>query len=131
MQKQSPAVYIVGMGSTSNPLPRLLKAAGWTLKDIPFLYRVHRAGSFLRELRPLRSSFPKRMAANIARRTGLGAAALAVTQRSRVRDEARIRPQAEWGDWADELWSRARQKCSFAVERDRKSLEWMYRAHDP
>ncbi len=25
----------------------------------------------------------------------------------------------------------AREKCSFAVERDRKSLEWMYPASDP
>src|SRR3954447_2773341 len=130
MQKRSAAVYIVGMGSASNPLPRLLKAAGWTLKDIPFLYRVHRASSFLKELRPLRSSFPKRAAANIARWTGLGAAALALKQRSRVRPAATIRPQTEWGDWADELWSRVRQKCSFAVERERKSLEWMYPAHD-
>ncbi|MFL6447997.1 MAG: hypothetical protein ACJ746_09955 [Bryobacteraceae bacterium] len=131
MQSRSPAAYIVGMGSASNPLPRLLKAAGWTLKDIPFLYRVHKAGSFFAELRPLRSSFPKRMAANIARWNGLGAAVLALKQRSRVKPAARIRPEAGWGDWADELWSRARQKCSFAVQRDRNSLEWMYPAHDP
>src|SRR4029078_2126097 len=38
MQSRSPAAYIVGMGSRSNPLPRLLQAAGWTLIDIPFLY---------------------------------------------------------------------------------------------
>ncbi len=131
MQGRGPAVYIVGMGSTSNPLPRLLKAAGWSLVDIPFLYRVHKASSFLRELRPLRSSFPKRLAADLARWTGLGAVAIGVKQRSQIKPQATIRAQASWGDWADELWSRAREKCSFAVERDRKSLEWMYPAGDP
>jgi hypothetical protein len=131
MQERSPAVYIVGMGSTSNPLPRLLKAAGWSLVDVPFLYRVHRATSFLRELRPLRSSFPKRLAADIARWSGLGAVAIGIRQRSRVKKTASIRAQAGWGNWADELWFRAREKCSFAVERDRKSLEWMYPANDP
>src|SRR3954463_14660962 len=58
MQNRGPAAYIVGMGSRSNPLPRLLTAAGWTLMDIPFLYRVHKPSVFLRELQPLRTSFP-------------------------------------------------------------------------
>jgi hypothetical protein len=131
MQQRSPAAYIVGMGSRSNPLPRLLKAAGWSLIDIPFLYRVHRASSFLRELQPLRSSLPKRLAADLARWTGLGAAAIGIKQRPRVEGQASIRAQREWGDWATELWFRAREKCSFAVERDRRSLEWMYPASDP
>src|SRR3954453_13058449 len=108
MQDRGPAAYIVGMGSRSNPLPRLLTAAGWTLMDIPFLYRVHKPSVFLRELQPLRTSFPKRMAADLARWSGLGALAIGVKQRSRVKRSAKIRSQAGWGDWADELWSRAR-----------------------
>lgn len=131
MQGRGPAVYIVGMGARSNPLPRLLKAAGWSLVDIPFLYRVHRASSFLRELRPLRSSLPKRFAADLARWTGMGAIAIRIKQRSRVKPNSTIRLQTSWGDWADDLWLRAREKCSFAVERDRKSLEWMYPPSDP
>jgi hypothetical protein len=131
MQTRSPAAYIVGMGSRSNPLPRLLKAAGWSLTDIPFLYRVHRANAFLRELRPLRSSAPKRIAADLARWTGLGHLAIAFRQRSRVRPKVTARIQTSWDSWADELWLRAREKCSFAVERDRQSLEWMYPPRDP
>lgn len=131
MQHRSPAVYIVGMGSASNPLPRLLKAAGWVLKDIPFLYRVHRASAFLRELKPLRSSPVKRIAADVARWTGAGAVGLAWKQRSRTKPRAILSMQTSWGDWADELWSRARERCSFAVERDRSSLEWMYPPGDP
>lgn len=131
MQTRSPAAYIVGMGSTSNPLPRLLKAAGWSLIDIPFLYRVHRAGAFLRELQPLRASFPKRMAADCARWSGLGALAIGVKQRSRIKPEGTVRLENGWGKWADELWSRTREHRSFAVDRDRKSLEWMYPASDP
>lgn len=131
MQHRSPAVYIVGMGSTTNPLPRLLKAAGWSLKDIPFLYRVHSANAFLRELQPLRSTRAKRMAADLARWTGIGALGLAVKYRSRVKTVGTLRVQQTWGDWADELWSRARPNCSFAVNRDRRSLEWMYPSGDP
>ena len=131
MQNRSPAAYIVGMGSASNPLPRLLKAAGWSLIDIPFLYRVHRAGRFLRELQPLRASFPKRVAADLARWSGLGAIAIGFKQRSRMKPRATLRMEKGWGDWADELWLRAREQCSFAVDRDRKNLEWMYPPSDP
>jgi hypothetical protein len=131
MQNRGPAAYIVGMGSTSNPLPRLLKAAGWSLVDMPFLFRVHKAGAFLRELQPLRASFPKRVTADLARWSGLGAIAIGIKQRSRIKPQASVRVQKGWGDWADELWSRAREGCSFAVYRDRKSLEWMYPPSDP
>src|SRR3954467_904700 len=126
MQNRSPAVYIVGMGSTSNPLPRLLKAAGWSLKDIPFLYRVHRANAFLGELKPLRTTLVRRLASNLARWTGLGAMALALRQRRRGKATASIRVEKCWGEWADELWARSRQGCSFAVQRDRRTLEGLY-----
>jgi hypothetical protein len=131
MQNRSPAAYIVGMGSTSNPLPRLLKAAGWSLLDMPFLFHVHKAGAFLRELQPLRASFPKRLAADLARWSGLGAIGISIKQRTRLKPHASVREQRSWGDWADELWSRAREQCSFAVDRDRKSVEWMYPPSDP
>lgn len=131
MQNRGPAAYIVGMGSTSNPLPRLLKAAGWTLKDIPFLYRVHRASQFLQELKPLRTTLIRRLAADAARWSGLGSAALAWRQRRHLTPKATIRMESHWGDWADELWSRTRSGCSFAVQRDRRTLEALYSVSDP
>ena len=72
MQQQRPYLFVVGMGDPANPLPRLLRASNWTVFPVPFLFRVENAGRFLREIRTLRSSAAKRMAASVAALTGAG-----------------------------------------------------------
>ena len=131
MQKQAEVVFMVGMGSADRPLPKLLAASGWSVRPIPFLFRVHRTGNFLRELQMLRTSPVKRIAAQAARLTGLGAAGLTVMQRRRSTENGSIRQVNVWGDWADEIWQRCRDNCSFAVRRDRRTLESLYPASDP
>ena len=56
MQKRSTATFMVGMGSTERPLPRLLAASGWSIRAVPFLFRVHNSRNFLREMPMLRST---------------------------------------------------------------------------
>jgi hypothetical protein len=131
MQKQADAVFMVGMGAPDRPLPKLLTASGWSVRLVPFLFRVHHTGHFLRELQMLRSSSLKRIAAQAARFTGMGAAGLAVAQRCRTKANGSIRQENSWGDWADEIWQRCRPNCSFAVQRDRRTLESLYPPLDP
>jgi hypothetical protein len=130
MQKQADAVFMVGMGAIDRPLPKLLMASGWSVRPVPFLFRVHRAGRFLSELQMLRASATKNVAAQVARFTGLGAAGLAYKQRVRVSVRGSIRQIDGWGDWADEVWAQCREHCSFAVLRDRRTLESLYPATD-
>jgi hypothetical protein len=130
MQKQSEAVFMVGMGSADRPLPKLLTALGWSVRPVPFLFRVHHAGNFLSELRLLRTSPMKRIAAQTARVTGLGAVGLAVMQRRSNPGAGTIRQVSAWGDWADDIWQRCRGNCSFAVQRDRQTLESLYPTSD-
>src|ERR1035438_9609563 len=103
MQKQADAVFMVGMGSADRPLPRLLAASGWSVRPIPFLFRVHRPGKFLRELQLLRTTRSRRLVAEMARFTGAGAVGLAVLQRRRSAVKGSIRRESSWGDWADEI----------------------------
>jgi hypothetical protein len=131
MQKQSDAVFMVGMGSADRPLPRLLRASGWSVRPVPFLFRVHRAPNFLRELQLLRTTAIRRVAAGAARFTGMGAVGLAVMQRRNNKVAASIRQEDGWGDWADEIWQRCRTNCAFAVQRDRCTLEVLYPTADP
>ena len=51
MEARGDSVFFVGMGAAENPMPRMLKASGWSMRPVPFLFRVHRARSFLREMR--------------------------------------------------------------------------------
>lgn len=131
MQKQAEAVFLVGMGSLDRPLPKLLAASGWSVRPVPFMFRVHHAGNFVRELRMLRTSPLKRIASQAARVTGLGAMGLAVMQWSRSPGRGTVRQVKEWGAWADDIWRRCRDFCSFAAQRDRRTLESLYPASDP
>jgi hypothetical protein len=131
MQKQSDAGFCVGMGSKDNPLPRLLAASGWTVSSLPFLFRVHRSGTFFKQLRALRTTPLRRFAALAARLSGVGVIGLQIAQRRRTATNASIRQVSNWGDWADEIWDRYRHRCSFAVLRDRRTLESLYPASNP
>jgi hypothetical protein len=131
MQRRSPYVFIVGMGSETNPLPRLLKASGWHVEAAPFYFRVRHAGAFLRELRILRRSAVKRIGAQLAAATGMGAIGLKFLQRRPGARGWSIERVTTWGDWADSIWESYRDVVSFAVVRDRKTLQELYPAENP
>lgn len=129
-QKQSDAVFMVGMGSQEKPLPRLLSAAGWRVSAVPFLFRVHRVGRFLKEVQVLHRSALRSAAARTARWTGVGSIGVSVMQRRRVTCDGQVRRESDWGSWADEIWQSYRERCSFAVRRDRRTLASLYPADD-
>lgn len=47
-------LYCLGMGGTRRPLPRLLQKLGWSVTEVPFLFRIENAGNFTRQIRWLR-----------------------------------------------------------------------------
>lgn len=132
MQAQSKYLFALGMGSEEARFTRLLRGAGWTIKPVPFFFRVLRAGRFLRELQLLRRSSTKRLLARIAAVSGTGKLGVSAlqwrsVQAAALRRDLRIESAAEWGDWADELWQRFRPHCSFGVRRNATTLRELYR----
>ena len=69
--RQSPHAFVVGMGGAGNPLPRLLKAMGWTIQTIPFYFRMLDAARCVRNIAPLRTTLALRLGARIAAATGI------------------------------------------------------------
>lgn len=130
-QKQGEAVFMVGMGSQERPLPRLLSAAGWSIRPVPFLFRVHRAGRFLEEIRVLHADAFRSVVARAARSTGAGSLGISILQLRRFRFHGAVRQETSWGSWADEIWDCYRNNCSFAVKRDRRTLDSLYPTNDP
>jgi hypothetical protein len=130
-EKQGKAVFMVGMSSQEKPLPRLLSAAGWSVRPVPFLFRVHRAGRFLKELRVLHADMFRGFATRAARWTGAGFIGISLLQHRRVSCHGAVREERNWGPWADEIWNMYRDNCSFAVKRDRRTLSSLYPSDDP
>ncbi len=131
MEQQGPRLFALGMGSEQNAFPRFLKAAKWRLSPVPFLFRVARAGAFLREVRLLQTSPARRLLARLGAATGAGqlgftalqfrAAGAALASRGMT-----VTPVAEWGSWVDGLWERCRAEISFSVRRDLRTVRELY-----
>jgi hypothetical protein len=136
VQKHWPLTFVVGMGSPDRPLPRLLQAAGWHVRPVPFLFHIVRASRVLRELRVLQQRTTVRLAARAGALTGAGAIGVAALQHrawtsSFAAIGVRLERVERWGDWTDVLWKQTRESASFSVVRDRATLECLYPLDDP
>jgi hypothetical protein len=123
--------FTVGMGDAQNPLPRLLKASGWTLRAIPFLFCVQNVRNFLREVRPFRQNRYCKTVAKAAFISGVGWLGVRLLQARALvgRGSSKglnLDSISSWGSWADELWEKFRSQCCFAVVRDRSTLNLLY-----
>jgi hypothetical protein len=133
--RQTPYVYAVGMGSQDRPLPRMLKAMGWTVRPVPFYFRMIRPARCVRELGPLRESAWKRVAGAVAAATGAASIGAAVLHRATAPARQAVgRYTAEavnsWGEWAAGVWSAFAPGVSFSVLRNPETLSFFYPLHD-
>jgi hypothetical protein len=135
IQKQSPYIFALGMGGEQLAFPRLLRGAGWTLRPVPFLFRIVRAREFLSNLQMLQRSLGRRVFARLAGITGAGTIGAALLQGRSVLGGSSsiglsIERVNEWGSWADDIWAQFQPLCSFSVARDRGTLEKLYPLKD-
>ncbi|MDQ6666365.1 MAG: hypothetical protein M3Z23_18460 [Acidobacteriota bacterium] len=127
--KRDPHTFVVGMGGTHMPLPRLLKSAAWTVETIPFFFRMCRPARVLRELQPLQQPLWKKFAAQTAAVTG-GAIAIHGIQALRGArgpdSGTTLQLVTSFGSWADGIWETAREDISVSVVRNASVLEELY-----
>jgi hypothetical protein len=128
LTRRSPFVYAVGMGSVQNPFARLLTAASWEVRPVPFQFAVLSADRFLREIGPLRAG-RKKIPARLLASTGLGATANALWRAARRRPLSRgavLEQVSHWPDELDEVWKRCRQGIGFSSVRDAQAAADLY-----
>lgn len=128
LTRRNPRLYAVGMGSGQNPFARLLTAAGWDVRLVPFQFAVIRPTRFLREIGSLREG-KKRTLAQLVAASGLGAAANAVWRLARPRPSsrgARLESTATWPQELDAVWEACRNRISFSSVRDARAAVDLY-----
>jgi hypothetical protein len=132
--RQTPYLYIVGMGAEDRPLPRVLKAMGWTVRPVPFYFRMIRPARCVREVGPLRNSPWKRIAGTVAAATGVASMGALVLHRpsapARKPAEYTAAEVTSWGDWAADVWSAFAPNIRFGVRRDPDNLSFYYPFRD-
>jgi hypothetical protein len=131
---RQPLLYVLGMGGFENPLPKMLKALGFSLTLVPFYFRVVHPNTFLREMKALHSTPWRAILMNLAAATGTGWLAIKAAQAAaslRGRPEDFIAEEVnEFSAWADDLWSEAKDSVSMAAVRDTNTLRMLYPADD-
>jgi hypothetical protein len=131
--RRQPLLYALGMGGYERPLPKMLKALGFSLSPIPFYFRAVNPTKFLLEMQALRQARWRAILMNIAAASGTGWLAIKSAQgvamlRGRRGDFA-AEEVAEFSEWADELWDQAKDNVSFAAVRDANTLRLLYPGH--
>jgi hypothetical protein len=130
VQRNQPLVYSLGMaGDAESFIPRMLRSAGWKVKTLPFFFKAHHAGRFLRELRAMRKTALRRWLLDAAAYTRIGSFAIDAAQYVRAAG-ARVHEEVEGvqgaADWADDLWRECKDRYAMIAARDSESLNLLY-----
>lgn len=128
-------LYALGMGGSERPLPKMLKALGWSLAAIPFFFKIVQPSRFLREMKMLRTSPAKSRMMDVGAASGLGWLAIRAVQsvlRARRRRLPMISSEriVQFSSWADLLWREAREQYVMAAVRDSETIARLYPAND-
>ena len=128
--RAQPFLYALGMGGLDQPLPKLLASAGWTLRPVPFLFKVLRPARFLRQIRPLRRTLSRSVLLDLAALSGLGSLAIHSAQwwkrQRRIPAAYRAESVTEFGPWADQVWEQARMEYRFSAVRNRTAQNILF-----
>lgn len=128
---REPMLYALGMGGSERPLAQMLKAAGWSLRPVPFYFRVVRPYRFLRQMQTLRQSRWKRWLMDLGAVTGVGGVALTAAQflkrsgKSET-DSFEVIGLDIFTDWTDILWKDTKALYRLSSVRDCKILNRLY-----
>jgi len=132
--RDHPFMFALGMGGFDQPLPRMLKAMGWSMSLVPFYFKVVRPFRFLRGMTELRRSATRRLSADVAAYTGAGPIAIRVMQgfkskrKKNLAQPLEAQEISEFGDWTDVVWKSSSPRYAMIGERTRETLNLLYPA---
>src|ERR1044072_5251301 len=134
--RRSPLLLALGMGGMTGPVPRLLRAMGHELREIPFFFQVLRPRAFLQNASAIRSRPKFRIAGPVAANPGLaslgfGVLNIALRRGAIPRREFRVEEISQFPPLVDDVWRVAGANCSFISIRDCETSNHLYPASDP
>ena len=127
---KQPLLFALGMGGHGQPLPKMLKAARWSIAPVPFFFRVVHPRAFFKNIVPLRRSKSGRIGCDLLAASGAGwvlvRSAAVVRPGRRVPRPVNCEEVAELADWTDDLWERCKDRHALIAVRDSRVLRALY-----
>ena len=127
---KAPLMFALGMGGVDKRLPRFLRAFGWKLYEIPFLFRAVHPARFARHLAAIRTTPLRRAILDLAAFSGgawAGLGALHAFRRKTRRNRAvRFEVVPEFTAWADPVWKESGHSFGMIGVRDSRVLNTLY-----
>ena len=127
MLSKRPLLYSWGHGGNEQPVVQMLKKMGWLVHDTPFFLRIRKPIRFLRLNAFLRNTAGRRAALDALAFSGAGYLGIrAMHAFLRLKSLRRFRATAavvaNFGEWADTLWERCRNRYAAIAVRDAASM---------
>jgi hypothetical protein len=129
---RNPFLYGLGYGDRNRPLARLVTSQGWRMVGTPFYFRCVHPRTVVQNLSFLRKRRSRRIMLDVVAWSSAWTGITAL-QRLRTRtptDAATVSTVLDFGDWADDLWERARGTYSALSVRNLRLLRIRYPAND-
>lgn len=129
--RKQPFLYMLAIGSSDEPLAKMLQAIGWSARAVPFYFRVVHLVRFLRQINYLRTSSLRKGVLDVLALSGIGWAAIKLAQAARHRNRikgVRVDSQvvSEFSGWCDHLWDICKTEYLMTAVRDSANLNILY-----
>lgn len=129
--QENPLLFALGIGGMQLALSRMLRAMGWSMTLVPFLFRINRPTHFLGNLPELRRTPLRRFLAGGASKTGLGWVGVKSLQAIRSlgaypQPRASVEEVDCFASWADRLWESVTSQFVMIAVRDSNNLNVLY-----
>ena len=133
-QKKNANLFGLGMGSYSEPLPKLFKSLNWKLQKIPFFFKVHKPNLFLKNIKYLKSTKLKSFLISLLLYSGLGWLFIKFTFillslinfRLERKQSVTVKEIVELDKRLDLIWENSKQYYSFIAVRNSEYLKTLY-----
>ena len=130
--RRQPLLYTLGIGGYEEAAARLLVAAQFSIEKVPLYFQVEHPRTFLRQIRPLRTTRLRRLGCDIAAVTGLGSLGIRLLQRQKATGVDRSGLEAcdveQFDASVDDVWEAASHTFAFGAIRDIEVLRRLYDA---
>jgi hypothetical protein len=132
--KRHALLMCLGVGGRDRPIVNMLERMRWSIRLVPFYFKIHRGYRFLRNIAYLRRTRLRQRAFDMLALLGCGGllrlAQLCGAPSSGVKRHYRVEEVSHFSEWADVVWDMCKDHYALVAVRDSAILNILYPMDD-